>query len=233
MIRAIKQKFNKLTKHKKIELIAAVSFSVVLIMFIPIYAWFTSERGIGAATKINAPNKLYITSGRKESSVNINMADIDVEEMKDSKRVLQKDYVVGIAGENVKKYRLQLAHTTNIPFTYEIRKATEKTDNGDVLYVDKNKDKYYYDKGDIVTGNYLNKSGDIADDTLHDRSYKTYSNVQKNAEPLYWQSGELDSGKKDSNGEFCDYYIITVKWTESAVNDKETDMVYLTVEATS
>lgn len=234
MIKAIKLKFNKLSKSKKIQLIAAVSFTVVLIASIPIFAWFTLNRGIAATTKINAPTKLYITSGNKEASANINMADIDVEEMKDSKRVLQKDYVVGIAGKNVGTYKLQLAHTTNIPFTYEIYKASETTQNGDVMYVGEDKEKYYYNKGAKVSGDYLNLGQDnLADNTLHNKSYGTYSNVQKNAEPLYWQSENLKAGQADSDGEFCDYYIITVTWTESAKNDKETDMVYLTAEAIS
>ena len=65
------------------------------------------------------------------------------------------------------------------------------------------------------------------------------SKVQKNAEPLYWLASEnnLDmlnpknKGKNAFGGDcFCDYFVLRVSWEPNTVsNDKETDMVYLTV----
>ena len=62
---------------------------------------------------------------------------------------------------------------------------------------------------------------------------------EKNAEPLYWLASEnnLDmlnprnKGKNIFGGDcFCDYFVLRVHWDENTVsNDKETDMVYLTV----
>ena len=34
----------------------------------------------------------------------------------------------------------------------------------------------------------------------------------------------------DNKDPFCDYFIIRVKWNENVQNNKETDMVYLTVQ---
>ena len=51
---------------------------------------------------------------------------------------------------------------------------------------------------------------------------------QKNAEALYWQSDTLTV--IDNKDPFCDYFIIRVKWNENVQNNKETDMVYLTVQ---
>lgn len=51
---------------------------------------------------------------------------------------------------------------------------------------------------------------------------------RKNAEALYWQSDTLTV--IDNKDPFCDYFIIRVKWNKNVQNNKETDMVYLTVQ---
>ena len=63
--------------------------------------------------------------------------------------------------------------------------------------------------------------------------------VQSNAEPLYWLANEegvnamnpVNVGTRSEDGKsfFCDYYILHISWEPGyVVNDKETDMVYLT-----
>ena len=106
---------------------------MVLLVALPVYAWFTHKRSIALTTKINAPTQLYITAGNKESVANLEMADIDVEN--DS----YKDFVFGIGGADVQQYQIQLAHTTNIPFEYEIYRAksvseTEKSEAGRLCF---------------------------------------------------------------------------------------------------
>lgn len=66
-----------------------------------------------------------------------------------------------------------------------------------------------------------------ADDSLHKESYDSYKNVQENAEPLYWQSDEIQPENNSGQG-FVDYYILEISWNDDVRNDKETDMVYLT-----
>ena len=168
---------------------------MVLLVALPVYAWFTHKRSIALTTKINAPTQLYITAGNKESVANLEMADIDVEN--DS----YKDFVFGIGGADVQQYQIQLAHTTNIPFEYEIYRAksvseTEKSEA--VVYVsdEENKTFYYKIDGNKISGHYLNQQGSVID----------------NKDP------------------FCDYFIIRVKWNDKVQNNKETDMVYLTVQ---
>ena len=114
MAESIFGKFRKMEKKKKRQLVIAVSLSVVLLVALPVYAWFTHKRSIALTTKINAPTQLYITAGNKESVANLEMADIDVENGS------YKDFVFGIGGTDVQNYQIQLAHTTNIPFEYEI-----------------------------------------------------------------------------------------------------------------
>ena len=66
------------------------------------------------------------------------------------------------------------------------------------------------------------------------------SRDQSNAEPLYWLAGEnglnvmkpqnIQNHEVTNSAYFCDYYVIKIHWDEGTViNDKETDMVYLTV----
>lgn len=230
MTKSIFGKFRKLEKKKKLQLVIAVSISVVLLVALPVYAWFTHKRSIALTTKINAPTQLYITAGNKESVANLEMADIDVENGS------YKDFVFGIGGADVQQYQIQLAHTTNIPFEYEIYRAksvseTEKSAE-DVVYVSDSDGTFYYDKsGDSpISGKYLNRDGTeiLANSTLHEKSYDSYGNVQKNSEALYWQSDGLSVN--DAENPFCDYFIIRVKWNDKVQNNKETDMVYLTVQ---
>lgn len=230
MAESIFGKFRKMEKKKKRQLVIAVSLSVVLLVALPVYAWFTHKRSVALTTKINAPTQLYITAGNKESVANLEMADIDVENGS------YKDFVFGIGGTDVQKYQIQLAHTTNIPFEYEIYRAksvseTEKSAEA-VVYVSDSDNTFYYDKaGDRpISGKYLNRDGSeiLANSTLHEKSYDSYGNVQKNAEALYWQSTDLSV--TDTEDPFCDYFIIRVKWNDKVQNNKETDMVYLTVQ---
>lgn len=230
MTKSIFGKFRKMEKKKKRQLVIAVSLSVVLLVALPVYAWFTHKRSIALTTKINAPTQLYITAGNKESVANLEMADIDVENGS------YKDFVFGIGGTDVQNYQIQLAHTTNIPFEYEIyrAKSVQEADKDDdtVVYVSNevNKTFYYNIDGDKISGNYLNQNGSeiLANNTLHEKSYDSYGNVQKNAEALYWQSTDLSV--TDTEDPFCDYFIIRVKWNDKVQNNKETDMVYLTVQ---
>ena len=115
------------------------------------------------------------------------MADIDVENGS------YKDFVFGIGGADVQQYQIQLAHTTNIPFEYEIYRAKSVSET---------------EKSEAVVY--------VSDED------------QKNAEALYWQSDTLTV--IDNKDPFCDYFIIRVKWNKNVQNNKETDMVYLTVQ---
>ena len=235
MAKRILERFKRLKKKKKIQLVAATALTAALLVALPLYAWFTHTRSIAMTTKINAPTQLYITAGNKESVANLEMGNIDVES-----KTGYKDFVFGISGKYVSKYQIQLAHTTNIPFTYKIYRASSVENAGANVveyYSDSDKKSYYYKiDGDAIDGKYLNSDGSeiLATDSLHDKSYEQYGNVQKHAEALYWQSTKLDVENKstDSNdfNDFVDYFIIRVSWDDNVENDKETDMVYLTVQ---
>lgn len=128
-------------------------------------------------------------------------------------------------------YHLQLAHTTNIGFSYEIDKASIETDavNGSIFYLGD-----YYKKGSKLAGNYLNKEteSNYATNAYHEKTYEKYGNVQISAEPLYWKTASQEKlpderQKPDKNGNYVNYYILHITWDETVQNNKETDMIYI------
>ena len=192
------------------------------------YAWFTNQRKLATITKVNAPITLVIGAGAKESSLNINMGGINVEDESG-----KKDFVFSVfSDESVEKYKLQLAHTTNIDFEYTIFKAEEHMSdpgNDRVEYTDESGNIRYYTKsGTALSGVFLNQNGKIADKSLHDKSYDDYKKVQENAEPLYWQTADVIQPTNNNLSGFVDYYILEISWNDAVVNNKETDMVYIT-----
>lgn len=114
--------------------------------------------------------------------------------------------------------------------------------------------KYYYPylSSTLLSGEYLNdkdKAETIAvggstkigdgdenvnkDETFHERNYTvgentTYDYVNEYAEPLYWQEKNIQVNYKKDNGDFVDYYVLKITWTEDFSNNKETDMIYIT-----
>lgn len=214
-------------------IIAAGSLSAALFVSVTAFAWFTNQRKLDTMTKVNSPTSLCIGAGAKEDAANIDMGGIDVTDPAE-----KKDFVFCVySDDTVGSYKIQLAHTTNIDFTYKIYKAEESegipiAGESVVIYYDEWDMVHYYIKDSVaVAGRYLNQDNTdttIADKSLHDRGYGEYGFVQKNAEPLYWQNTDPIEHQA-SELSFVDYYILEVSWNSTQVsNDKETDMVYLT-----
>lgn len=215
----------KKIKIKKPVLVTAIALAAAIGLSVTAYAWFTNQRMIATITRINAPTSLSIGAGAKEDAVYIDMGGIDVEKGR------SKSFVFCVfSDDTLGDYKVQLAHTTNIGFEYTIYKSTESgtANSFDVLYTDSGNENHYYVKGEVLGGRYLNKDvvSGIANDSLHDKSYGTYENVQKNAEALYWQSDVIQPTQSGVMG-FVDYYILEVSWDSQVKNDKETDMVYI------
>ena len=138
----------------------------------------------------------------------------------------QKDVVFCVySAEQGKRYYLQLAHTTNIGFTYSISKALPDA-GGDITYLGKQ-----YKKDESLPGGYLNLDVDQkhATNTYHATTYGEYGKVQQAAEPLYWKSNVQETlPEKNTSGEFyVNYYILHISWDETVQNNKETDIIYL------
>lgn len=212
------------------------------------YAWFRQSYSLSTVAKIKASIRLDLAAGNGEDVSRFQIGTVDTTgdgvTSKD-----YKDYVIAVKKDKPTSYILQIGHTTNIPFTYKLYKATEDN-SGTVIYVGADNITHKYKKSDTeINGKYLNK---ISDDkilanstgTYHEQTYESYSKIQENAEPLYWKSNDTTLG---SGTDLIDYYILTVSWEKRGseqtksdddkykyiddIEDKETDIVYISVSA--
>lgn len=214
------------------------------------YAWFRQSYSLSTVAKIKASIRLDLAAGNGEDASRFQIGTVDTT----GEGVTSKDYVIAVKKDKSKdksaNYILQIGHTTNIPFTYKLYKATEDN-SGTVIYVGADNITHKYKKSDTeINGKYLNK---ISDDkilanstgTYHEQTYESYSKIQENAEPLYWKSNDTTLG---SGTDLVDYYILTVSWAKRPaeqtkdetndkykyiddIEDKETDIVYISVSA--
>lgn len=161
-------------------------------------AWLSASRSLTTLTRID-----FVTltlEGKTTDSEPVNLGTLEIGKTKEMPfRIVTKKNA---------EYLLQLAHTTNLPLTYEIYTAAEWYE-GSVA------------KGDLV------KATNAEENTYHDETYNSGDSVQTYAEPLYWISG---TRKADANTGI-DYYVLVVSWkdgtTKENVTNKDTEMVYL------
>lgn len=212
---------------QKRQLVLALIATALLAVMVGTLAWLNYVRALQTATVVDMPS-LIIRGPLGSDSEPIRLGDIDVT------AGTSYECVFSVHASKANAYKLQLAHTTNIPFTYEIFRAKDpvETEPSSGSYAKENQ--YYYSYSTQLGGSYINldtANSDtqhhsyLADNSLHSQSYDTYELVQKNAEPLYWQSVSVPV-----TGEALDYYVLVVSWEEGLTNNKETDIVYLTVE---
>ena len=145
----LNEKIKAMDRSQKIQLIAAFIMTVLLFIMLPTYAWFSYKNEMAVSTKIDSPATLEIKSGgrpgEEQSIINFELSDIDTEDstyshyVKDGITYFYKDFVFCVKGKSISSYDLQLAHTTNIAFKYDIYSAVAD-DNGDILYMPKNND---------------------------------------------------------------------------------------------
>ena len=194
-------------------LILALCVAAVLALATGTVAWLTYDRSLLTATKIQFST--IDLEGQEIGSVPINLGEIDV------RTDGSKSMPFRVRCKPNTPYLLQLGHTTNLPsLSYKIyrfdtwqKETWEPTPGSDTPI-----DGAYLNK-DVETG-LANRTGEY-----HDKTYSVYTTVQKNAEPLYWQSTSLVSN--GDNG--IDNYVLVVSWTkDDSVTDKETEMIYLT-----
>lgn len=133
-MRRLKEDRKGLSAEKKLQLGAAIVFTLICVIGIPVYSWFRAQREIARFERIDSPDALYITAAHKENSIYMKMGGIDVTAFwrnsdgeLTEQQVDHKDYVFTVAGNYVTYYTLQLAHTTNNKYTYQIYEADVTT----------------------------------------------------------------------------------------------------------
>lgn len=198
---------NKMSRQTLVLKVALVVVAIIAVIAAT-RAWFFESKGLQTMTRVEFPY-LYLY-GKDTDTVSVELGEIDVREAG------EKRIPFRVVASRDSKFKLQLGHTTNLPLTYTIIKAEDDWENWEnVSATSENK----------VEGEYLNKNNSIADKTRHGTTYGDYSQVQKNAEPLYWQSELIPRTKKEHN------YILIVTWPkcdDTTVVDKDTEMIYLT-----
>lgn len=205
-------------KHVSIKLrylVLVLILLALLLAAVGTVAWMRYIRSLQTVTMVQVTNLSLV--GPDDKTLAIDLGDLDVSTGGSE----GKEYVFGVKSVNLKTCTIQLAHTTNIPFTYEIYKA----DNS-----------FSYTNSDLLRGGYLNRNQDIQNEKIalrNDNPYftSTYEqkegisySVQKNAAPLYWKSNIVNINENDIT-----YFVLKVTWGSDLENNKETDMVYLTV----
>ena len=218
-----KQKKDWKQERLKRRAIWAVASAALVLLAVPVLAWLYMQRSMETITEIKKPEILSIKAGDMQDIEQLELGTIDVSGDQKSKDVVFCVY----SAEAGKSYYLQLAHTTNIGFTYSIYKTSAPTGDGDITYLGKQ-----YQQGESLSGGYLNLADDgkHATNTCHATTYGEYGKVQQAAEPLYWKSNAQERlpETKEANEEFyVNYYILNISWDVTVQNNKETDMIYL------
>lgn len=218
-----KQKKDWKQERRKRRAIWAVASAALVLFAVPVLAWLYMQRSMETITEIKKPEILSIKAGDMQDIEKLELGTIDVSGDQKSKDVVFCVY----SAEAGKSYYLQLAHTTNIGFTYSIYKSSAPAEGGEITYLGKQ-----YQQGDLLSGGYLNLADDgkHATKDYHRTTYRAYDNVQQAAEPLYWKSNAQEKlpETKNANEEFyVNYYILHISWDETVQNNKETDMIYL------
>jgi len=248
-MKKVREIFGRLSTRQKLEAVVALSATLFLLIAVPVYAWFSYSDKIETMTKVKEPEKLNLCAGDGDSIENFELSNIDLEDIQKSGK--PKCYVFGVVTGNSKTfYDIQLAHTTNIPFTYTLYRAeeTNSSDTDAVVYesLDGKKTKYYERTGSKLELNDLNADEEQYGRTLAETDDKYYSLAYDDGDkpeiyavPMYSQVKGLET--LDSSH---DFYILEIGWDSesatkgltdwnSAKNKKETDIIYITASRTT
>ena len=232
-------KFKKLRTKEKVKLVIAMVTTVVVLAAVPTLAWFSYQKKMATMAKIDSPAKLSLKAGAGEDIINFKMSGIDTNDGS------SQDFVFCVEGEDISQYHIQLAHTTNINFSYSIYRARETESTGGIPYPKASGgDPIYYEKvGNALSISTVNGTADaystrtLGNDQYEDPSYKAGDIRQRFAEPLYWQTASPILANDENYDEFDDdesafrnYYVLEVSWGSDVTNDKETDIIYLTAQ---
>ncbi len=142
----------KTRKQRMVEIITAIIMTAILLISIPVFAWFTNQRNMAKLAKIKAPDDLYINAAHREDKIHLDMRTVNVSmkyktteldeennKVEVEKPVTSQNYVFSVSGNYVRSFTLQMEHTTNNPFSYKIYEGiiykVEKNVSGDILSI--------------------------------------------------------------------------------------------------
>ena len=222
----------KITPKKKLIISVAAILAVAAFIAGLTYAWFYNQTDMATLMKISPPSNISILgpNGSELDSLDLNYTSDNKDE--DGKVTVRRVICVQ-SEESVKKFKLEIVHTTNLKgLTFNLYPVAE---NGSESVTDSGKT-YKYNPTSRIDGEYLNlgnSSGNnykYANEAQHNTNYNTYSNVQSHAEPLYWLvntplSADINiTVTIETKNYHRTFYVCEVSWTETT---KETDIFYI------
>lgn len=106
-------------KKRKILGLAALAAGLIAFSSTIAYAWFSQSHKIARMQEVVPPNTIFLSAAHRKAEINFQIGEVNT-----SAAATHRDYVFSISGVGVPYYLLELAHTTNNPFTYTIYPAT-------------------------------------------------------------------------------------------------------------
>lgn len=230
-------------KNKRLKQRVLVSVLIVLLILGIIgasFAWLFYWNRLNTISVLQIPSKISISGANRSEMQKISLEMTSDDTQVDGRVTIRRVFCI----ESTDDFLLEVAHTTNIP-NMEIKIFPVSNDNskpektsGSVQGFDNEAGRvFYYDpnEGEMVAGDYINKTRQIANNNLHDKTYAEGDVVQQNAEPLYWLSNKAEDYDKldySREGKAADgqtdiyyrYYVLQLSWD---IDQSETDIVYL------
>ena len=230
-------------KRTKIKLVVSILLCVAILGFIGgTLAWFRYLQQLNTVALVQIPSKITLSGANRSELQKISLEltpDDDI--TGEGKVTIRRVFCV----ESTADFRLEVVRTTNIEGMdikiYPVKATNSDLDSGTVKGNDGLNTYYYTPDNNFLEGSYLNQVADqnLAiqkgnDRTLHGENYVDGDTVQKNAEPLYWRTGTVQTyddqeySKEDTTDDgikMCyRYYVMELSWDTT---DQETDIVYL------
>lgn len=239
----LKNRFRKLSTSSKVQLVAASVLTLAVLIAFPTVAWFANQKEMSVSTKINSPATLEIKSGgpknNEQDIINFELSNIDTEDKSyksytdGNTKYYYKDYVFCVKGKAISSYDLQLAHTTNIPFKYDIYQAVQdstltETDTRTIVYESKDKNtRQFYRLAHVKTIN-----GEVQKDNENNIIYEDYTTpldgayVNKDSTERILANETLTNRSYDNNDSYQAYAnpLYWLKRNITVYSEEKTDV---------
>ena len=257
------EKFKLLKTSQKVECVAAFFLSLFLVILIPAYAWFANSHMMETLTKVKAPPALDIKAGNEDPILNFKLSDIDLKDIVENGDGT-KCYVFCVkSGQAGAHYKIQLAHTTNIPLEYKLYSANEVAadQDPDVDYVIEGTSNHIYYKKTSSTPidmTVLNQE-DEASRAIHGRYLANYKRGTYSEEDSYYTSAYRENDRPEiyavakysqttaieSQTDDFEFFILELNFVGNNLdtsgfakwnrsdNNKETDIIYISASKTN
>ena len=230
-------------KRTKIKLVLSILLCIAILGFTGgTLAWFRYLQQLNTVALVQIPSRITLLGPNRSALQKISLELTPDDDITGEGQVtIRRVFCI----ESTADFRLEVVRTTNIEGMdikiYPVKATNSDLDSGTVKGNDGLNTYYYTPETNFLEGSYLNKVADeyLAiqkdnDRTLHGENYVDGDTVQKNAEPLYWRTGTVQTyddqeySKKvttDDGIKMCyRYYVMELSWDTT---DQETDLVYL------